>query len=264
MQLSHFPGLYCICRLEAGGPLPAWAVSAEFCSVTRTAEELSVVCVQDAVPPGIQADRGWRLPRVQGRLDFSLVGVLAGLTTTLANANVSVFVVSTHDTDYLLVRDETLDRAVMALSAAGYIVTASSDVAAHTQPAGRVAGFDHVALPMRNTDAMIAFYRALGFQMTENPNAVSVHVGAQMINFHRPTRWQDQAFTLRAPAATPPCGDLCFVWDGSADALKATLDAAGARIEEGPVDRQGARRRTGSSVYVRDPDHNLLEFMIYS
>jgi catechol 2,3-dioxygenase-like lactoylglutathione lyase family enzyme len=212
----------------------------------------------------VHADRGWRLLRVQGRLDFSLVGVLAGLTTTLANANISVFAVSTHDTDYLLVRDETLDRAVMALRAANHVVTAASDVAAQAQPAGRVAGFDHVALPMQNTDAMVAFYRALGFQMTENPNAVSVHVGAQMINFHRPTRWQDPAFTLRARAASPPCGDLCFVWDGSPEALHATLDAAGAKVEEGPVDRQGARRRTGSSVYVRDPDHNLLEFMIYS
>ena len=129
---------------------------------------------------------------------------------------------------------------------------------------GSIRGFDHVALPMRNTEAMLAFYRALGLQMTENPNAVSVHIGEQMINFHRPTRWQDAAFTLRAHAAKPPCGDLCFVWDGTPASLKAALDRAGATIEEGPVDRQGGRRKTGSSVYVRDPDGNLLEFMIYT
>jgi catechol 2,3-dioxygenase-like lactoylglutathione lyase family enzyme len=136
--------------------------------------------------------------------------------------------------------------------------------AVRAQPAGRVSGFDHVALPMQNSDAMIAFYRGLGFQLSEGANAVSVYVGSQMINFHRPPLWQNASFTLRAPAARPPCGDLCFVWDGSADSLKTTLDRAGAKIELGPVARPGGRRRNGSSVYVRDPDGNLLEFMIYS
>jgi catechol 2,3-dioxygenase-like lactoylglutathione lyase family enzyme len=131
-------------------------------------------------------------------------------------------------------------------------------------PAGRVRGFDHVALPMQNTGAMLAFYRGLGLQMSENANAVSVYIGDQMINFHRPAHWQDATFTLRAPAAKPPCGDLCFVWDGTPAALKAMLERVGAKVVEGPVDRQGGRRKTGSSVYVRDPDGNLLEFMIYS
>jgi len=132
------------------------------------------------------------------------------------------------------------------------------------QQAGKVSGFDHIALPMQNTDAMVAFYRSLGFQTSENANAVSVYIGTQMINFHRPARWQDAAFTLRAPAAKPPCGDLCFVWDGSATSLKVVLDRVGARIEVGPVDRAGGRQKAGSSVYVRDPDGNLLEFMIYA
>ena len=131
------------------------------------------------------------------------------------------------------------------------------------QDANRVSGFDHVAVPMQNTDAMVAFYRRLGFQMSENENAVSVYIGGQMINFHRPSRWQDRSFTLRAPAASPPCGDFCFVWDGTAASLKAMLDNAGVKIELGPVDRAGGRRKTGSSTYVRDPDGNLLEFMIY-
>ena len=116
---------------------------------------------------------------------------------------------------------------------------------------------------MQNTDAMLAFYRSLGLQVAENAQAVSVYIGAQIINFHRPATWQRETFTLRAPAAKPPCGDLCFVWDGTRDALKAMLDRAGAKIEEGPVARQGGRRVAGSSVYVRDPDGNLLEFMIY-
>jgi catechol 2,3-dioxygenase-like lactoylglutathione lyase family enzyme len=128
---------------------------------------------------------------------------------------------------------------------------------------GRVEGFDHVSLPMRRTDAMVAFYRALGLQVAERPGVVSVYVGDQMINLHRPEAWQGRGFTLRAPAATPPCGDFCFVWDGSAEALNARLDQAGAEIEEGPVERQGGRQALASSVYVRDPDGNLLEFMIY-
>ena len=147
------------------------------------------------------------------------------------------------------------------------IVTAAAaaggSVALAQQP-GKVRGFDHVALPMQNTEAMLAFYRALGLQISETANAISVYVGDQMINFHRPTLWQDAKFTLRAPAAKPPCGDLCFVWDGTPASLTALLDRAGVKVVEGPVGRQGGRRKRGSSVYVRDPDGNLLEFMIYS
>ena len=131
------------------------------------------------------------------------------------------------------------------------------------QPAGSIRGFDHVALPMQNTDAMLAFYRGLGLQLNELPTVVSVYIGDQMINFHRPTHWQSGTFTLRAPAATPPCGDLCFVWDGTPAALTAMLDRVGAKIVDGPVERRGARKKMATSVYTRDPDGNLLEFMIY-
>ncbi len=140
----------------------------------------------------------------------------------------------------------------------------SSAIAQSSVPkTGAVRGFDHVALPMQNTQAMVAFYRGLGFDVVENANACSVYIGEQMINFHLPARWQNAEFTLRAPAAKPPCGDLCFVWDGTPDTLKAMLDKAGAKIIEGPVARQGGRKKGASSVYVRDPDGNLLEFMIY-
>ena len=125
-----------------------------------------------------------------------------------------------------------------------------------------VRGFDHVALPMRDTAAMAAFYRALGMQVTENDYLVQVYAGDQMINFHRPSVWE-RGFDLRAPAAVPPCGDLCFVWEGSAPALASALAAAGAAVIEGPVERQGGRQATGTSVYVRDPDGNLLEFLTY-
>jgi catechol 2,3-dioxygenase-like lactoylglutathione lyase family enzyme len=152
----------------------------------------------------------------------------------------------------------TFVKTIVAVSAAGRSVEIGA------QQPGRVSGFDHVALPMQNTEAMIAFYRSLGLEIRENANAVSVYVGTQMINFHRPALWQNASFTLRAPAAKPPCGDLCFVWDGTAASLKALLDRVGAKIEVGPADRAGGRQKTGSSVYVRDPDGNLLEFMIYA
>ena len=128
---------------------------------------------------------------------------------------------------------------------------------------GSIDGFDHVSLPMRDTDAMVAFYRSLGLEVAEHPHVVSVYAGDQMINFIVPTIWQREDFTLRAPAAKPPCGDLCFVWDGSTESLHALLDDGRRHDHRGPG---GTRRRSptdASSVYVRDPDGNLLEFMIY-
>lgn len=125
-----------------------------------------------------------------------------------------------------------------------------------------VASIDHVALPMEHTEAMGAFYRALGMEVTENEFLLRVHVGDQMINFHRPELWR-QKFSLRAPAASPPCGDLCFVWNGSAEALASAIKAADAVVEEGPVEREGGRRVAATSVYLRDPDGNLLEFLRY-
>ena len=148
--------------------------------------------------------------------------------------------------------------ASMAVAAAGLPLAA--------QGAGSIRAFDHVAAPMRNTDAMVRFYRVLGFTVNEGPRVCSVHFGDQKINFHQPAMWQDEDFTLRAPAAEPPCGDFCFVWEGTAAALRATLQRAGADVIEGPVARTGGRdggTANGTSHYIRDPDDNLLEFIIY-
>jgi catechol 2,3-dioxygenase-like lactoylglutathione lyase family enzyme len=162
-----------------------------------------------------------------------------------------------------MARKPSRRRFMQSVVAAGGAIGMSDATTASAQPAGRIRGFDHVALPMANTDAMLAFYKALGCDVKEGPAACSVYFGDNMVNFHRPVRWQDKTFTNRAPAAVPPCGDLCFVWEGSAQSLKDLLDRAAAKIETGPVPREGGRRKTGSSVYVRDPDGNLLEFMIY-
>src|SRR3954471_10293717 len=115
----------------------------------------------------------------------------------------------------------TRRRFVKTVVAAG---AAGGGVSAWAQAGGKVKGFDHVALPMQNTDAMLAFYRRLGLQVVENAQACSVYFADKMINSHRPATWQRESFTLRAPAAKPPCGDLCFVWDGTPDSLKRMLD----------------------------------------
>ena len=146
------------------------------------------------------------------------------------------------------------------------VVGAAGMAGPTAQVGGSIRSFDHVAVPMRNTEAMVQFYRALGFGVMEGERICSVHFGDTKINFHRPVAWQDASFTLRAPAAVPPCGDFCFVWDGTVAALHATLERAGAVVIEGPVPRTGGRdggTAGGTSHYIRDPDDNLLEFIIY-
>ena len=111
-----------ICRLEKNAPIPEWALTGEFFSITRTAEELSVVCPQNQVPPGVQKQDGWKVLQVEGPLDFSLTGVLASLTGPLAKEGISVFAISTYETDYLLVKEEQLEGAIQALREEGYEV----------------------------------------------------------------------------------------------------------------------------------------------
>ena len=115
-----------VCRLAADAPVPPWALDGGggFVSITRTADELSVVCACTAVPDGVTVSTPWRALRVAGPLDLGEVGVLAALGGTLAAAGVSVFPVATYDTDYLLVREGALSTAVAALRGAGHTVRA--------------------------------------------------------------------------------------------------------------------------------------------
>jgi hypothetical protein len=122
LSLHLLPGNLAVCRLAPDSPVPDWAMHGSFCSVTRTAEEVSVVCSEDAVPENTRAEGGWRALKVEGPLDFAITGVLAGLTKPLAEAGVSVFVISTYDTDYLLVRSRDIASAVAALRTAGHNV----------------------------------------------------------------------------------------------------------------------------------------------
>jgi hypothetical protein len=117
-------GRLAVCRLAPDGEPPAWASSGEgFRSLTRTSDELSLVCAEDAVPPGTQCEPGWRILKVAGPLDFGLTGILLSLARPLAEAGVSIFAISTYDTDYVMVKEQNLAKAVLALRSAGHGVT---------------------------------------------------------------------------------------------------------------------------------------------
>ena len=125
---ARVPGLrvlgerHSICRLDVGEEVPVWATGGPFFSVTRTRDELSVVCPEDVVPEGISRERGWRAFRLEGTFDLSMVSVLASVASPLAGAAASIFAVSTFDTDYVLVREEQLDLAVDTLRVSGHRV----------------------------------------------------------------------------------------------------------------------------------------------
>ena len=113
------PGNYAVCRLERESGWPAWA-RGPFVSVISTEDETSIVCAADVVPPGVRAERGWRLLKLIGPFPLTAVGVLASVAAPLAQAGISLLAIATHDTDYLLVKAEMLDQAVAALCAAGH------------------------------------------------------------------------------------------------------------------------------------------------
>ena len=120
LTLVFLPDRYAVCRLGGDDPVPDWAYSRGFVSITRTQEELSIVCLQDSVPPNVTCRRDWRCLKVDGPLDFAQAGLLASLAGPLAEEGIPVFVVSTYDTDYLLVSELQATRAAEVLSDAGH------------------------------------------------------------------------------------------------------------------------------------------------
>jgi hypothetical protein len=120
--LSLLPDTFAICKIEPEADIPPWALAGDFCSITRTREELSLVCSQEVVPAGVQSEAGWRCLMVHGPLGFSMTGILASLTTSLAEVGISIFAISTFDTDYLLVKADNLKRAIVKLKEAGHEV----------------------------------------------------------------------------------------------------------------------------------------------
>ena len=110
---------FAVCKLMSD-QFPTWSHPSRFLSYTKTANEYSLVCEAHLVPNDITAERGWGCIKVIGVLDFSLIGIIAKMTTILAAVKISVFVVSTHDTDYLLIKQENVERTIQALMSGGY------------------------------------------------------------------------------------------------------------------------------------------------
>jgi hypothetical protein len=111
-----------VCKLAREESIPAWATQGVFWSITRTPDELSVVCLEQSVPVDVQAESGWRGLRVAGVIEFSVAGVLASLSSSLAAAGISLFAISTFDTDYILVKEQDLRRAIDALTKHGHSI----------------------------------------------------------------------------------------------------------------------------------------------
>jgi hypothetical protein len=126
LRLRVLTGRLAVARLPGTAALPGWADGPDLVSITRREGELSIVCAEARVPAEVRAERGWRALEVQGPLDFQELGVMHALTGPLAGAGVSVLAVSTYDTDVLVVREQTLGRAVEALRTAGFVVEDAS------------------------------------------------------------------------------------------------------------------------------------------
>lgn len=120
LTLSILPDSFAICRLVPSAPIPSWVTQHVFLSITRTPDELSIVCRQSDVPDGINSERDWCCLKVEGKLDFALTGILASLATLLANAGIPIFAISTFDTDYVLVKASDLKKAIRVLRKAGH------------------------------------------------------------------------------------------------------------------------------------------------
>jgi len=106
---------YGVCRLDKIELIPKWVQNSEIFSITRTSDELSIVCIEDSIPNDIKCEKDWRILKIEGPLDFSLIGILASISTILAQKGISIFAISTYDTDYILVKNKDIDNAVESL-----------------------------------------------------------------------------------------------------------------------------------------------------
>jgi hypothetical protein len=127
LKLSLFKDKYIVCKLNKNDRIPAWAYRGDFFSITKTFDELSLVCLEkniesEELDEDILCERDWRIFKVEGRLDFSLIGIMANLSGIMKEAGVSIFALSTYDTDYIMVKDDKADEAVKALKEYGHEV----------------------------------------------------------------------------------------------------------------------------------------------
>ena len=120
LKFSRVPGAFAVCRLPSGAALPTWAPTGNFFSISRTSDELSIVCLVEQVPPEIQHDNGWACLKLHGPFPFSETGILSSFVRPLSDRAIPIFAISTFDTDYVLVKNDWLEQAVAALKEAGH------------------------------------------------------------------------------------------------------------------------------------------------
>src|SRR4029078_11017114 len=117
---------YAICRLEPKAVVPEWCTrtSGKFVSISRTSDELSIVCLEADLPSGVTSEAGWRILKGEVPLDFALPGIMASLAEPLADAGVPIFPIATYDTDYILIKEMHFETAIRALTGYGHAVRA--------------------------------------------------------------------------------------------------------------------------------------------
>ncbi len=122
LTLQVLPGRFAVCRLDANTEIPPLVLSEPFFAVMRTQDELSLLLPEQRIESGWKAETGWRILKVLGPLDFGMIGVLHSISAPLAEAGISIFVCSTYDTDYVLVKDTLLSETVSILQRDGFEV----------------------------------------------------------------------------------------------------------------------------------------------
>jgi uncharacterized protein len=126
LTIIVLPGEYAICRLFATDEIPAWALQSSFYTVSKTPDELSVICEASMVPGSTKAEKGWCLLKIAAVLDLSLTGITAKFSSALAEAGINLCVVATYDTDYILIKEEKQTTAIQCLQNAGFTVQTSA------------------------------------------------------------------------------------------------------------------------------------------
>ena len=126
MELSLRPEVFSVCRLGPDDALPDWFAPSRLYSIVRSEDELSLVCEERLVPDGVRSEGGWRALVVEGTLDFSLTGILASLVNPLAERGISVFAFSSFDTDYVMVKEASLEATLNALRSRSIKITPSN------------------------------------------------------------------------------------------------------------------------------------------
>jgi len=122
LQLSLLKDKYGICTLPNTAPIPDWALTQSLASITRTEKELTIVCRLEILPSQYQSDLKWRCFKIDGSFDLNQIGVISSISSPLADAGISIYVISTYDTDYFLIQEQNLEQTISVLSNSGHYI----------------------------------------------------------------------------------------------------------------------------------------------